>query len=117
MSLTLLLSIPENARIEEKPLASDSSISHSRALKSLLIALRFLVTTSSLSTRRTDNNQRAVPEWEDFFHIFNPGPRQSVVFPKKWVQSVYLFPKENLTISSSHIITTLSMYYNPTLNE
>lgn len=50
MSLTLLLSAPENARIEDKPLASDPPISHFGALKSLLIVLRFLVATSFLST-------------------------------------------------------------------
>lgn len=108
--LTLLLLVPENARIEVKLLASDPSISHSTALKSLLICLRFLVATSLLSTRKTDNTQRAVPEWQYFFHIFTPGSRQSVVFPKKWVQFVYVasVPKRKPYCSFFYHIITLS---------
>lgn len=122
--LTLLLLVPENARIEVKLHASDPSISHSMALKSLLICLRFLVAPSLLSTRKTDNTQRAVPEWEYFFHIFNPGCRQSVVVPKKWVQFVYVasLPKRKpycsfLPYYHTFTLCYTSMYYNPTLNE
>lgn len=65
-----LLGLPDSSLINpckckdrgKNTYAFDPSISHSRALKSFLIALRLLVATSSLLTRKLGNNQRTVPE-------------------------------------------------------